>query len=307
MNSPLTRPDAPWTARLRAWVSTYIDETALLLPGALLLTMFLIVPFFLAFGLSFTNERLIPRPIPTRFLGFENYQNLLTDKDFWQAFRNTFYFALLVVPIQLTISLSSAILLNTKLPLRSFFRSVALLPLVTPITVVIVIFAALYQIPDGLLNNLIGFFGYQDGYINWLGDATWAMPSIVLLSAWATFPFQMIIYLAGLQGIPGDRYEAARIDGAGPWGLFRYVTFPGLRNIHIFVLITTTIQAFKLFVQVDVLTKGGPLGATNTLVRFMVQEGYSSQRLGYGSAVAVVFFLLVTAFALIQRRLIPND
>ena len=282
-------------------------EAALIAPAAILLLLFLIVPFFMAGYLSFTNERLVPRPIPTRFVGFDNYARVLTDPDFWQAFRNTFYFALLVVPLQLAMSLGSAMLLNGRLPFRSFFRSVALLPLVTPITVIIVIWAALFQIPDGMLNNIIRVFGYDGAYINWLGDATWAMPSIVLLSAWATFPFQMLIYLAGLQNIPLERYEAARIDGANAWAQFRHITLTGLRNIHIFVLITTTIQAFKLFVQVDLLTRGGPLGSTNTLVRFMVQEGYSSQRIGYASAIAIIFFVLVAAFALLQRALVPND
>lgn len=286
---------------------SYVDEMALILPATLLLLGFLVLPFVMAGYLSFTNERLIPRPIPTRFVGFENYIRVLTDPSFWQAFGNTFYFALLVVPIQLSMSLGSAILLNERLPFRSFFRTVALLPLVTPITVIVVIWAALFKIPDGMLNNLIQLFGYSGAYIDWLGSAFWAMPSIVILSAWATFPFQMLIYLAGLQEIPRERYEAARIDGAGPWAQFRHITFTGLRNIHIFVLITTTIQAFKLFVQVDILTQGGPRGATNTLVRYMVQEGYTSQRIGYGSAVAIVFFILVTAFALLQRRLLPND
>lgn len=285
----------------------YTDEVLLILPATILLLVFLILPFFLAGYLSLTNERLIPRPIPTRFVGLDNYLRIFSDSEFWRAFGNTFYFALLVVPFQSALSLGSAILLNGKLTLRAFFRSVAFLPLVTPITVVIVIWAALFAIPDGLLNNLIRFFGFHDGYINWLGNATWAMPSLVLLSAWATFPFQMLIYLAGLQEIPTERYEAARIDGANSWQQFRYVTFPGLRNTHIFVVIITSIQAFKLFTQVDILTQGGPAGATNTLVRYMVQQGYSSQRIGFASAVAVVFFVLVAAFALLQRMLLKNE
>jgi len=293
--------------RRRERITEWLNEGALILPAAILLLVFLIGPFVMAGVLSFTNERLIPRPIPTRFVGFDNYARALGDPDFWQAFRNTFYFAMLVVPLQLSISLGSAMLLNAKIHARSFFRTVTLLPLVTPITVVIVIWAALFQIPDGMLNNLLRLFGYDGAYINWLGDARWAMPSIVLLSAWATFPFQMLIYLAGLQEIPVERYEAARIDGANAWAQFRHITFTGLRNVHVFVLITTTIQAFKLFVQVDLLTRGGPLGSTNTLVRYMVQEGYSSQRIGYASAVAILFFVLVAGFALLQRALIPND
>lgn len=311
----MIRPGRPSTApapvaaprRRRERVTEWLNEGALILPAAILLLVFLIGPFVMAGFLSFTNERLVPRPIPTRFVGFDNYARALGDPDFWRAFRNTFYFAMLVVPLQLTISLCSAMLLNARIHARSFFRTVTLLPLVTPITVVIVIWAALFQIPDGMLNNLLRVFGYDGAYVNWLGDARWAMPSIVLLSAWATFPFQMLIYLAGLQEIPAERYEAARIDGANAWAQFRYITFTGLRNVHVFVLITTTIQAFKLFVQVDLLTRGGPLGSTNTLVRYMVQEGYSAQRIGYASAVAILFFVLVAAFALLQRALIPND
>ncbi len=293
----------PRRGRVMAW----LNEGALILPATLLLVAFIVVPFVLAGYLSLTNERLVPRPIPTRFVGFDNYLRVLRDPDFWNAFRNTFTFALLVVPLQLAMSLGTAMLLNGQLRARAFFRGVALLPLVTPITVIIVIWAALFQIPDGLLNNLIRLFGYDGAYINWLGDARWAMPSIVLLSAWATFPFQMLIYLAGLQDIPAERYEAARIDGAGVWALFRHITFTGLRNVHVFVVITTTIQAFKLFVQVDLLTRGGPLGATNTLVRYMVQEGYAAQRIGYASAIAIVFFVLVASFALLQRVVMRND
>lgn len=285
----------------------FLDEFILILPATLLLLGFFILPFVMAGYLSLTNQQLIPRPIPTLFVGLDNYTRVLSDPEFWQAFRNTFYFAAMVVPLQCAISLGAAILLNSDLPARSFFRSIAFLPIVTPITVIVVIWAALFQIPDGFLNNVIHFFGYQGNYIDWLGNSAWAMPSIVLLSAWASFPFQMLIYLAGLQDIPSERYEAARIDGANAWAQFRHVTFPGLRNTNIFVLITTSIQAFKLFTQVDILTKGGPLGATNTMVRYMVQEGFVSQRIGYASAVAIVFFVIVAVFAVMQRVLLPNE
>lgn len=282
------------------------EELFLLLPALALLLVFLIVPFVMAVVLSFTDQRLVPSPVPTGFVGFDNYRQILADPEFWQAFRNTAYFALLVVPFQCAISLGVAVLLNGTFPLRGLFRTVSILPLMTPITVSIIIWAAFYRIPDGLFNNILKLFGAQS-YVDWLGSSVWAMPAIVLLSAWATFPFQMLLYLAGLQDIPEERYEAARLDGASGWNLFRYVTLPGLLNTNILVLITTTIQAFKLFTQVDILTKGGPVGSTNTLVRYMIQQGYSSQLVGYGSAVAVIFVLLVGAFALLQRALIKNE
>ena len=289
------------------WVNRYLDELLLLLPATLLLAVFVVLPFFMAGYLSLTDIRLIPRPIPTEFVGLENYFRVLGDPEFWQAFRNTLAFAVMVVPFQCAISLGVALLLNGRLPLRSFFRSVMLLPLLTPITVTVVIWAVLYRIPDGFVNNLIKAFGYTGGYVDWLGSPFWALPAIVLLSAWATFPFQMLIYLAGLQDIPHERYEAARIDGAGAWQQFRYVTFPGLLNTNIFVLIITTIQAFKLFTQVNILTRGGPNGATQTLVRYMVEEGYTAQMIGYASAVAVIFVVLVGSLAVLQRVLLKNE
>lgn len=290
----------------RDWAGL-LDEFVLLLPATVLLLGFLVLPFLMAGYLSFTDERLIPRPFPTALVGFENYARILSDPEFWQAFRNTAYFAVLVVPFQCAVALAVAILLNGALLFRSFFRTVSLLPLMTPITVVVVIWAVLYRIPDGFMNNLVQGLGYHGRYIDWLGSATWAMPAIVLLSAWATFPFQMLIYLAGLQDIPHERYEAAQIDGANPWQQFWSVTFPGLRNTHILVLIVTSIQAFKLFTQVNILTRGGPFGSTNTLVRYMVEQGYTSQLMGYASAVAVIFVVLVGGIAILQRVLVRNE
>jgi multiple sugar transport system permease protein len=281
-------------------------ELLLLLPATLLLFCFLVIPFGLSIYFSFTDQRLVPNPVPTDFVGLQNYQQVLTDPAFWQAFKNTVYFAVLVVPFQCAISLGAAVLLNASFPLRPFFRSVAILPLMTPITVSIVIWAAFYRIPDGLFNNVIKAFG-ADTYVDWLGSPTWALPAIVLLSAWATFPFQMLLYLAGLQDIPNERYEAAHMDGANAWQQFRYVTFPGLRNTNILILITTTIQAFKLFTQVDILTRGGPIGSTNTLVRYMIQQGYTSQLVGFGSAVAIIFVVIVGSLAILQRVLLKNE
>lgn len=288
-------------------IKELLPEMGMLLPALLLLTLFVVVPFFMSGYLSFTNEKLVTGPIASKFIGWRNYERLFTDPDFWQAVRNTFYFALLVVPFQLAISLGSAILLNSKLPFRSLFRSVALLPLLTPITVIVAIWAVLYKIPDGPFNQIYQTLTLAQGYIDWLGNADMAMPAIVLLSAWATFPFQMLIYLAGLQEIPRELYEAAELDGANAWQRFRHVTLPGLRNTNIFVIIITTVGAMKLFTQVNILTKGGPNGATNTIIHYMYENGFVAQKIGYASAVSVVFFLVVTAMALLQRFLMKNE
>lgn len=288
-------------------IKKYLPEMGMLLPAFLFLFIFVFIPFLLSIYFSFTNERLIPRPIPTKFIGFDNYQRILTDPEFWQAVKNTLYFAVWVIPLQLSLSLSSAILLNSKLKGLAFFRSIALLPLLMPMTVITAIWAALFIYPDGLLNGALqGILPFVTP-INWLGDKGIAMFSIVLLSMWATFPFQMLIYLAGLQEIPADRYEAASIDGFNAWQKFRYITLPGLRNTNIFVIIITTIGALSLFTQVNILTSGGPEGSTVTIIQYMFDNGYSSQRIGFASAVSVIFFVAVATLGIVQRVLMRNE
>jgi multiple sugar transport system permease protein len=281
-----------------------LQELGMLAPALLLMTVFLIAPFVVAIWTSFTNQPLVPRPVPVQFIGLRNYERVLGDQVFWNAVWNLTRFTLLVLPIQCGLAFLMALLLHQKLPFRDFFRGVLFLPQITSMVVVCVIWATLFQFPSGPLNQALSFVsGGSWGPIDFLGDPDWAMFSIVLLSAWQAYGFQMIIYLAGLQGIPDELYEAAKIDGAGPFRRFWHVTMPGLRATHVFVLLITTIQAFKLYTQVAVLTKGGPAGATETIVTYMIENGFRSQKLGLGSAVAVILFAVVLCIALLQRRL----
>jgi multiple sugar transport system permease protein len=290
-------------ARLRG----ALPELGMLLPALALLTLFVFLPFLLSFYFSFTNERLMPRPIPARWLGLQNYERVLTDPEFWAAVRNTIYFAAVVIPVQLSLSLAAAMLLNSKIRGLALFRSITILPLLMPMTVVVTIWAALYRTPDGLLNSAYQYVFSTLSYIDWLGDPSVAMISIIMLSIWASFPFQMLIYLAGLQEIPQDRYEAAAIDGFGLWDSFRHVTLPGLRNTNVFVVIITTIGALSLFTQVNILTGGGPNGATLTIIQYMFSNGYSAQKIGFASAVGIVFFLTVATLSIAQRILLKNE
>lgn len=283
------------------------QELAMLLPGLIFITALIVVPFLLSVWFSFTDQRLVPRPIPTKFIGATNYERMFVDPLFWQAIRNTVLFALIVTPVQLALSLGAALILNAAIPFRSFFRSVAILPLLLPMTVIVSIWAVLFRIPAGPFNAVYQWFAGQGNYVDFLGNPSTAMFAIVALSAWATFPYQMLIYLAGLQDIPQDLYEAAKLDGAKSWQRFRYITWPGLRNVNIFLLIITTVGALKLFTQVDILTKGGPNGATTTIIHYLFKQGYATQKVGYASAVAVFFFLAVTAIALLQRRFLKNE
>jgi multiple sugar transport system permease protein len=280
------------------------EEIAMLAPALLLMLAFLVVPFVMSAWLSLTNERLIPRPTPARFVGLQNFERLIEDETFWQALWNVARFTLMVLPLQCGLALGLALLLNQRLPFRGLFRSLFFLPSVVSIVVACVIWATLFQYPSGPFNTVLSVLSF--GLVpaqDWLGDPATAMPAIVVLSAWHSFGFQMLVYLAGLQTIREDLHEAARIDGANAWQRFWNVTMPGLRQTHVFVLIVTTIQAFKLFTQVSILTGGGPLGSTNTVVTYMVAAGFTEQRIGYASAVALVLFVIVLAISLVQRRL----
>lgn len=294
----LTRPAE--SARPKRLIGARMQEFLMLLPACVIVGLFLLMPFILSFPMSLTNRRLIPRPV--RFVGFDNYVDVLTDPVFWRALLNVSYFALLVVPLQCGFALAMALLINQKLPGRNFFRGALFLPAITSMAVVCVIWGTLFQFPTGPLNQIVAFltFGLA-GPIDWLGNPASAMPAIVLLSAWQAYGFQMVVYLAGLQSIPNDLYEAARLDGASTWQRFRFVTWPGLRQTNIFILIITTIQAFKLFTQVNILTQGGPRNATETVVQYMYQVGFVGQKLGVASAVAIILFFIVLAISLVQR------
>lgn len=296
--SKMTRPAE--TARPKRLIGARLQEFLMLLPACLIVGIFLLLPFVLSFPMSLTNRRLIPRPV--KFVGLDNYVNVLTDPVFWRALFNVTYFAVMVVPIQCGFALAMALLINQKLPGRNVFRGALFLPAITSMAVVCVIWGTLFQYPTGPLNQIVSIltFGLA-GPIDWLGNPASAMPAIVLLSAWQAYGFQMVVYLAGLQSIPNDLYEAARLDGASTWQRFRFVTWPGLRQTNIFVLIITTIQAFKLFTQVNILTQGGPRNATETVVQYMYQVGFVGQKLGLASAVAIILFFIVLAISLVQR------
>jgi len=257
--------------------------------------------------LSFTNQRLVS-PLPTKFVGLRNYVRLFDDAGFWQALKNTLLFAAVVVPLQSGLALFLATLINKRLPAINLFRGIYFMPVVIPMVVVCVVWYFLLMYPEGLLNTFVEILTFgRAGPYDWLRNPSLALPTIMLVSIWQGVGFQMIIYLAGLQGIPGELYEAARIDGASPWQQFFHITLPGLRNTHIFVLVTTTILAFKLFTQVEVLTQGGPLGVTNTLVRYIYTAGYRELKVGYASAASVIFVLIVLTVSLIQRRLLREE
>jgi multiple sugar transport system permease protein len=271
-------------------------------PASLLLLIFFFIPVVLSFALAFTNARLIS-PRPPRIVGFDNFVTLFSDSLFWTSLRNTLYFAVIVVPVQAGLALALALLVNAKLRGTNFFRTIYFLPVVTSIVVVSLLWRFIYQ-PDGLLNHLIEAvtFGHFHG-TDWLGNPSTAMPAVILMSIWQAVGFHMIIWLSGLQTIPGELYEAAALDGASGWQLFRHITWPSLYATRTFILITITIAAFSLFSQIKVMTDGGPLDATSTVVFMAVRTGYEQQSTGYAAAISLVFFVLVLAVSMVQRFL----
>ena len=274
----------------------------LLAPAVVLVVLFILIPIALAFSLAFTDAKLIS-PRPASFIGVDNFTRLFQDPVFWKSLRNTVLFALFVVPLQAGFALVLALLINVKVRGVNFFRTVYFLPVVTSIVVVSMLWQFMYQ-PDGLINSFLrSISGGAIQGTDWLGNPTTALGAILLMSIWQGVGFHMVIWLSGLQTIPGDLYEASSLDGASNWQNFRYVTWPGLRQTRTFILVTITISAFSLFTQVQVMTQGGPLDSTSTVVFQAVRAGFAQQQTGYASAISLVFFVLVLAVSLVQRYL----
>ncbi len=224
------------------------------------------------------------------------------DVVFAKALLNTSLFALVIVPLQGGLGLLLAVIVNQRTAGINIFRTVYFMPVVVSMVVVSLLWRFIYDGQNGLLNTILGFVSLGSfEAVDWLGNAKTALPAVIAMSVWQGVGFHMVIWLAGLQTIPGTLYEAAAVEGAGTWDQFRYVTWPGLRNTAVFVLVTITIQAAGLFTQIDVMTRGGPLDSTQSVIFQMVQRGYEKQDIAGGSAISVVFFLMVLSIALIQR------
>jgi multiple sugar transport system permease protein len=283
-------------------------------PALLILGIFLILPFVMAIILSFTDQRLVPNPnLQTQFIGLRNYLRLFQDQAFHSALLYNFIFVIVVVPVQTAGALLLAVLVNQKLPRINLFRAMYFVPVTIMMVVVTIIWSYLLNPSQGLVNeilyNLSGGLLNPDAipFLNWMENRWGARAAIIILSLWQGVGFQMVIYLAGLQEIPDAIYEAAQIDGANNLQQFFYVTIPQLRNTTIFVLLATTILAFGLFDQVQVMTQGGPRDATQTMILYMYTLGFNRGRVGSASALGTFYFILVLVISIIQRRVITEE
>ncbi len=269
------------------------------------LLLFALLPFLGAVALSLTDLRL-GSPRPPAFVGLEQYQRLLEDPAFLAALGNNLLFALGVVPVQTGLALLLALGLNRRFPGQMALRTLLFLPVVFPMALVAVMWTVLYAPgPGGAVNAFLEAvtFGLWEPR-DFLRDPAWALPAVMLTSVWQGVGFQMVVLLAGLQAIPRELYEAARVDGAGPWRQFLHVTLPGLRNPLLFVVLVTAILAFRVFDQIQIMTQGGPGQATTTLMYEAVRAAFVRQQLAQGAAISVVLFLLVLGLTLLQRRLL---
>ncbi|HEY8247516.1 MAG TPA: sugar ABC transporter permease [Hyphomicrobium sp.] len=274
---------------------------AFVAPALMVIAVFFFLPVLAGFALSFTDFDIYALADigNLRFVGLANYVELLQTPLFWKALGNTLYFVIVGVPLSIAVSLGAALLLNSKLArFKSFFRVALFAPVVTTLVAVAIVWRYLLHTRSGLINY--GLEGMGLAPIDWLGDPRWAMPAIILFAVWKNFGYNMIIFLAGLQSIPEELYEAARIDGASSWQQLRYVTLPSLAPVILLVSVLTMAGYFQLFAEPYVMTQGGPLQSTVSVLYFMYEEGFKWWNLGFASAIAFVLFLLMFAVTMLQ-------
>ncbi|HEX7588331.1 MAG TPA: sugar ABC transporter permease [Anaerolineae bacterium] len=281
---------------LLEWLAGY----AFLAPSFIVLAVFTYFPVVYAMGISLFKWRIL-RGDPV-FNGLTNYQLLFTSEDFWQAIGNTLYFAVGSIPTGMALALFVAILLNRPMRTLALYRTAYFLPTVTSMVAVSVVWMWIYHPDVGLMNYFLELFHLPA--VRWLNDPMWAMPSIIILSVWKGMGYNVIIYLAGLQNIPEQLYEAAQIDGAGRWQLFRHVTWPLLTPTTFLILIMAVINSFQAFTEFNVMTQGGPLGRTTTIVYYLYQQAFQQFNMGYGSALAIVLFAIILGLTLVQNKVL---
>lgn len=272
-------------------------------PALVALGLFFFLPVAAALVLSFTDFDIyaVADIGNLRFVGLDNYIHLLETPLFWKALGNTAWFVVLGVPLSIMMSLAAALLLDNKLArFKGFFRTVYFAPVVTTLVAVAVIWRYLLHTKYGLINWALGGIGITP--IDWLGDPHWSMPAIVLFAVWKNFGYNMIIILAGLQTIPEELHEAARIDGASAFQRLRHVTLPGLAPVLLVVSILTMAGYFQLFAEPYVITQGGPVESTVSILYFMYEQGFRWWNLGFASAIAFVLFLIMFALTLVQLK-----
>jgi multiple sugar transport system permease protein len=276
--------------------------TAMAGPYALFLAVFSLVPITLAFAMVFTHWDLVREPA---WAGLDNVERLASDARFYQALINTLVFLAIHVPLQVGAAMALAIALDRPLFVRTFFRAAFFLPVVISGAAVTVLWTSLYATDVGLINRVIGYVGLPP--VPWLTHPEIAMPAIAVMATWKNVGFYIVLYLAALQYVPRSCYEAIELEGASSWQKFRWVTFPSLRPQTIVVVTLSTINGFQLFIEPYIMTGGGPLGRTLSVVLYMYRTAFSYQKMGYAATLGLALALVIFAVVLVQRRLIGSE
>jgi len=278
-----------------------------LAPAMTAIFVFFFLPVMAALLMSFTDFDIysLGDVSRARFVGFANYINIFQKPLFWQAIRNTAYFVVVGVPLSVVVSLLAAMGIQSKLVrFKPLFRLSYFLPVVATLVAVAVIWRFIYHPRFGILNYILGWFGIQA--IDWLGNPKWAMPALIIMAVWKGFGYNMIIFIAGLQNIPESLYEAADLDGANARQTFRHITLPMLTQTTGFITLTTLIGYCQFFAEPYIMTDGGPLNSTLSIVLLMYREGFKYWRMGYSAALAFILFGIILIVTLIQMRFQRN-
>ncbi len=291
---PEPRPPRGRSARRREAVAGYL----FLAPNATGFLLLGLLPIGMALGLTFTNWSLGGDP---EFIGVDNYERALRDPLFWKAMRNTLYFSIGAVPVAVVIAFFIALLLNQAVRGLAIFRTAVFLPFVTLTVAIAVAWTWIYNPDVGIANFLLGLVGIEGP--NWLADTNWAMPALIVMSNWRGVGYPMLIFLAALQAIPRDYFDAARVDGANWFQRIRYIVIPMVSPATFFIFVTSFIGTLQAFDQFYIMTEGGPAFSTTTIVYYIYQNAFVFSRMGYAAALAFFLFLVIFVITAVQWRL----
>jgi len=289
-----TRPRSKARARRNALVGW-----SFILPNFIGFAVLTLIPMAAAFVIAFMEWDSYS---PPEFVGLDNFERMLRDDSFWIALGNTAYYAAGHIPLTVLAALGLALLLNKRIRGLGFFRTAMFFPYITSLVAVAVVWNMLFNPTMGPINQFLELIGIADPP-GWTTSSAWAMPAVIITSVWRDMGYYMVLYLAGLQAIPQEYYEAAEVDGANAWQRFWNITIPSLRPTTFFVIIMVTIASFKVFDLIVVMTQGGPGRSTLVLSQLIYREGITENRFGYSSAISLVLFLIVLIFTVVQFRI----
>jgi len=294
--SVTTRPRKTRRPGSRLKLRNTLTGWSFILPNFIGFALLTLVPVVILFYLGFTSWNAFGK---AEWVGLENYADLLRDKTFHKVLWNTIYYAIFHIPLTLAASLGLALLLNRKMRGVQFFRTVAFFPYITSIVAIAAVWNMLFSAKSGPINQFLMWLGMTDPP-GWTSSTTWAMPAIIIVGTWRYMGYYMLLFLAGLQAIPEEIYEAARVDGANAVQRFWNVTLPGLRPTTFFVTVMLTIESFKILDLILVMTDGGPGTSTMVLAQYIYRKGFEENNFGYASAVSIVLFLICILFTIFQ-------